>query len=91
MNFVWRRFKAVRFSVRAASVVLTFLFANGGNMSKKIQKKVIDVTGVALTPGEPSACLGNGKHGVECCCDECDYYLSCFPEADAKKKELLGL
>ena len=23
----------------------------------------------------------------ECCCDECDYYLLCFPEADPKNKE----
>ncbi len=25
-------------------------------------------------------CLGNGEHeGIECCCDECDNYLTCFP------------
>lgn len=25
-------------------------------------------------------CFGNGKHaGIECCCDECDHYLTCFP------------
>ena len=49
-------------------------------MSEKIPKKVIDVTGVELTPGEPSVCLGNGEQGFECCCDECDYFLLCFPE-----------
>ena len=49
-------------------------------MDKSIPKKIIDVTGVELTPGEPFICLGNGEQGFECCCDECDYYLLCFPE-----------
>ena len=53
-------------------------------MGKDIPKKVIDVTGVELTPGEPDVCLGNGEQGFECCCDECDYYLLCFPEYDVK-------
>ena len=54
-------------------------------MSKNIQKKIIDITGVELTPGKPNVCLGNGKQGFECCCDECDYYLLCFPEFNQKK------
>ena len=41
-------------------------------------RKIIDITGVELTPGEPTVCLGNGEQGFECCCDECDYYLLCF-------------
>ena len=49
-------------------------------MSKDIKKKAIDITGVELTPGDPTVCLGNGKQDVECCCDECDYYLFCFSE-----------
>ena len=49
-------------------------------MSEDISKKAIDVTGVELTPGEPSVCLGNGEQGFECCCDECNYFLCCFPE-----------
>ena len=56
-------------------------------MSKYIPKKVIDVTGVELTPGEPIVCLGNGEQGFVCCCDECDYYLLCFPESYPKIKE----
>ena len=56
-------------------------------MSKNIPKKVIDITGVELTPGEPTICLGNGEQGFECCCDECDYYLICFPEFDIKSKK----
>ncbi len=56
-------------------------------MSKDIQKKAIDVTGIEIMPGEPSICLGNGEQGFECFCDECDYYLFCFPEFDTKSKE----
>ena len=56
-------------------------------MRKKIPKKVIDVTGIELTPGEPDVCLGNGEQGLECCCDECDYYLLCFPEFDPENTE----
>ena len=59
-------------------------------MSKEISKKVIDITGTELTPGEPTACLGNGEQGFECCCDECNYFLLCFPEFDIRiKKEVL--
>ena len=65
----------------------TFLYADGGYMEKNIQKKVIDVTGLELMPGEPTVCLGNGEQGFECCCDECDYYLFCFPEFDPENKE----
>ena len=56
-------------------------------MSKHIPKKVIDITGIELTPGKPDVCLGNGNHNYECCCDECDYYLLCFPIDDTKNKE----
>ena len=62
------------------SVVRTFCMQREGYMSKNLQKKVIDITGVELTPGEPTVCLGNGELGFECCCDECDYYLLCFPD-----------
>ncbi|MEE0969699.1 MAG: hypothetical protein U0M06_10040 [Clostridia bacterium] len=56
-------------------------------MDKNIQKKVIDIAGIELTPGEPTCCLGNGGQGFECCCDECDYYLLCFPEFDLTNEE----
>ena len=45
-----------------------FIFGWGECMSKDILKKVIDITGVELTPGEPAVCLGNGEQGFECCC-----------------------
>ena len=56
-------------------------------MSKNIPQKVIDITGIELTPGDYDACLGNGKQGFECCCDECNYYLLCFPKFDPKNKK----
>ena len=65
-----------------ASVAHLFCMLIGGHMDKNIQKKVIDITGVELMPGEPGVCLGNGEQGFECCCDECDYYLLCFPGFD---------
>ena len=39
-------------------------------------------SGILLTPSyHGENCMGNGKHkGYECCCDECDYYLACFPD-----------
>ena len=55
---------------------------------------IIDVTGVELTPGNfGKNCLGNGKHfdkngePIECCCEECDYYLECFPDWKEMTKE----
>ena len=59
-------------------------------MDKNIQEKVIDITGIELTPGEPTVCLGNGDQGFECCCDECNYFLLCFPEFDIKIEEEIG-
>ena len=56
-------------------------------MSENIPKKVNDIIGVELMPGEPAVCLGNGEQCFECCCDECDYYLLCFPEFEQKGKK----
>ncbi len=56
-------------------------------MSKNIPKKITDITGVELTPGEPDDCLGNGEHGFECYCDECDYNSLCFSEFDTKSDD----
>ena len=55
-------------------------------MNNNIQKGVTDITNIELMPGEPTVCLGNGDQGFECCCDECDYYLCCFPEFDSQSK-----
>ena len=56
-------------------------------MNKNIQEKIIDITGVELTPGNHAVCLCNGEQGFECCCDECDHFLLCFPEFDVQIKE----
>ncbi len=56
-------------------------------MNKDIPRKIIDVTGTELTPREPTVCLGNGAQGFECCCDECNYLLLCFPEFHQKTEE----
>ncbi len=80
--FIWFCVAAIGVGVFrcVASVTHLFYVLIGENMRKNILKKVIDVTGVELTPGELVVCLGNGEQGFECCCDECDYYLLCFPE-----------
>ena len=64
----------------------TFLCAEEEHMDDK-PRRVVDITGVELTPGEPAVCLGNGEQGFECCCDECDHFLLCFPEFDPKNKK----
>ena len=75
------------FSVRSF-MGRTFLYADRGvYMNNEIPKKIIDITGVELTPGKPAVCLGNGEQGFECCCDECDYFLLCFPEFDPNNEE----
>lgn len=55
---------------------------------------IIDLSGIILTPSEDGKeCLGNGesfdKYGnrIECCCDECDYFLICFPEPILYKQQ----
>ena len=46
------------------------------------EERLDPATGIMLTPSHHGKdCLGNGEHeGFECCCDECDYYLFCFPD-----------
>ena len=55
-------------------------------MKRNLPEKDIDITGVELTPGDPTVCLGNGEQGFACCCDECDYFLFCYPEYDLRKQ-----
>ena len=73
--------------VRFTSVAALFYMLIGVYMSKNIPKKVIDITGIELTPGDPLVCLGNGEQGFECCCDECDYYLLCYPKFHSKNNQ----
>ena len=53
---------------------------------------IIDITGTVLPPGNLGKdCPGNGetkdKNGniIECCCDECDYLMSCLDTYDEKQ------
>ena len=50
------------------------------------KKLIIDQTGTSLTPSrQGKRCLENGEYpGYECCCDECDYFLYCFPQYDSR-------
>ncbi len=60
-------------------------------MSTNTLNKTVDISGVELMPVMCDLCLGNGKQGHECCCDECDYFLLCFPEYDEKKQKKLKI
>jgi len=58
--------------------------------TKMSDEKIINVTGADLAPGYPEHCQGNGKHpNFEICCDECDYYLDCYPEFLSNVSEVL--
>ena len=50
------------------------------------KEKIIDVTGVELTPGEPDKCAGNTQD-ENCCCDECDHLALCLKYFELKEKE----
>ena len=48
-----------------------------------MNKNMIDPSiGILLVPSfHGEACPGNGENPeYECCCDECDFYLECFPD-----------
>ena len=79
---VWRQSELAFFGALTSVGALFVCF--GGYMIENVPKKVIDVSGVQLTPGERDVCLGNGEQEFECCCDECDYFLLCYPEFDLK-------
>ncbi len=42
-----------------------------------------------LTPSmQGRHCLGNGRHPeYNCLCDECDYFLFCFPQFDFRRQK----
>ena len=63
------------------------MFAKGVYMDENLIKKIMDITDIELTPGNPDICFGNGDQGYECCCDECDHFLLCFPEFDIQVQE----
>lgn len=51
-----------------------------------MQKVDIDPTGAELHPGNPDSCQGNGNHpDFEICCDNCNWFLACFPQFSRKE------
>ncbi len=58
------------------------------DLYENVPQKVIDITGIELTPGKPEVCLGSGDLDFDCCCDECDYFLLCFPDYDPKISDI---
>ena len=66
------------------------LFADGAPDLDRIDQILAELEEISPLPnGDPELtpsyhgekCLGNGEHpGSPCCCDECNYYLSCFPD-----------
>lgn len=60
------------------------MFRSIGEIFSK-KAPIIDISGIKLTPGNHGRdCRRNGFHTnsrgktIECCCDECDYFLCCF-------------
>lgn len=51
-------------------------------------KRTIDPSGIHLTPSwQGKKCAGNGTNGqLECACDECDFFLKCYPQFDVNIK-----
>ena len=50
------------------------------------ENEIIDVTGTPLTPGSFEKCLGNVKYeGIECCCDNCDYFIICVLKSEVEE------
>lgn len=47
-----------------------------------MEKYLDSCTGLPLVPSNHGEkCPGNGDDPeLECCCDECDFYLICFPD-----------
>lgn len=65
------------------SALIALQYGKSGEQATEMPEVDIDPsTGTKLTPSpQGKECLGNGTWvGYECCCDECDYFLECFPE-----------
>lgn len=56
-----------------------------GEPGDETSERDVDPSGTPLSPGNPKICLGSGAFpGFECCCDECDHFLLCFPKFQKK-------
>ena len=56
-------------------------------MDKNIQKKVIDITGIELTPEEPTVCLGNGGKALSVVATSATTVCFVFPNWIKKQNE----
>lgn len=67
---------------RACAVYLQQDPAFREELDRKIEAAGLTKPKPELTPSfRGAACLANGRHpGVECQCDECDFFLECFPD-----------
>lgn len=56
----------------------------------EIDGVVIDPgTGTPIIPGKLEECFGNGRYDdFECCCDNCDHFLKCFPVKGGEKNDI---
>jgi hypothetical protein len=51
-----------------------------------LAREIDPLTGTELTPGKPDECLGGDNYPeYPLCCDECDFYLACYPDAMPQK------
>ena len=48
---------------------------------------IIDVSGIVLVPGDRNH-RDAGGNPIECCRDECNHYLDCFPEAARRENDV---
>ena len=55
-----------------------------------IGQEQLDLSNLKLTPSPYGRdCKGNGEWpGIECQCDECDYYLVCFPDWQERMEQV---
>jgi plasmid stability protein len=86
----------IPFTPEEESIVRAYAAAHGQTVEQLVKETLLAAiaqeqsrdpyldpsTGTKLTPSpQGRECLGNGSWpGYECCCDECDYYLVCFPD-----------
>ena len=57
----------------------TFCLPMGGYTKEKIEEKVFEVTGIELTPGKPTVCLGNGELALSTVAMSVNSFCFVFP------------
>lgn len=76
MIFSFHIIKHLKFFIDRYIILVPYINGEGLTM-----KQIKDITGAILSPGNPDKCQGNGDNKTfGCCCDECDYFLLCYPQ-----------